>query len=135
MNPVLTSYLLKNFGSMYSLYYDKNKPFHPMVFGFECGDGWFKILLDLSSRIYCYLHVKGKKYLNSFQVTQVKEKFGTLRYYYDGGDKQINRLVNEAEKASETTCEVCGAEGKTRGKGWYVTLCLRHWKEYQKRMK
>lgn len=135
MNPVLTHYLLKAYPTLYALYHaDIREPFNPMAFGFECGDGWFKIIRNLSGQIYSHLAKKGKKHLNDFQVSQVKEKYGTLRYYYYGGDEQIDKWVNEAEKASETTCEECGADGKTRGKGWYTTLCLRHWKEYKKRL-
>ncbi len=135
MNPTLTNYLLKRYQEMYSLYYTVTKPFHAIKFGFECGDGWFYILRNLSEKIYLYLIRKGKKHLDYFKVTQVKEKYGSLRYYYFGGDEQISKWVNEAEKASETICEQCGSKGKTRGKGWYTTLCLRHWKEYQKTLK
>lgn len=62
------------------------------------------------------------------QVTldQVKEKFGTLRFYYTGGDEYISGLVSMAESMSGVTCETCGAPGKQRGGGWIVTLCDEH---------
>jgi len=62
------------------------------------------------------------------QVTldQVKEKFGTLRFYYSGGDEYINGLVSMAESMSGVTCEQCGSPGTTGGQGWITTLCETH---------
>jgi hypothetical protein len=59
-------------------------------------------------------------------VTQVKEKFGTLRFYYDGGDDVIDGMVRLAEGMSGCTCEECGKPGSQRGGGWIVTLCDEH---------
>ena len=36
-------------------------------------------------------------------ATQVKEKFGTLRFYYDGGDDEISGMVRMAEAMSGVT--------------------------------
>jgi len=62
------------------------------------------------------------------QVTldQVKEKFGTLRFYYSGGDEYISGLVSMAESMTGVTCEECGNPGKTVGGGWLTTLCKEH---------
>jgi len=62
------------------------------------------------------------------QVTldQVKEKFGTLRFYYSGGDEYISGLVSMAESMSGVTCEECGNPGKQVGGGWITTLCQTH---------
>jgi hypothetical protein len=59
------------------------------------------------------------------QVTldQVKEKFGTLRFYYTGGDDVIDGMVRMAEAMSGTTCEECGNPGEQRGGGWIHTYC------------
>ena len=59
-------------------------------------------------------------------VAQVKEKFGTLRFYYDGGDDIIDGMVRMAESMSGVTCEECGKPGHQRGGGWIVTLCDEH---------
>ena len=59
-------------------------------------------------------------------VDQVKEKFGTLRFYYSGGDDYISGLVSMAESMSGVTCEECGAPGKRVGGGWITTLCKTH---------
>jgi len=59
------------------------------------------------------------------QVTldQVKEKFGTLRFYYSGGDDYISGMVTMAEAMSGVTCEGCGNPGERRGGGWVHTYC------------
>ena len=59
------------------------------------------------------------------QVTldQVKEKFGTLRFYYSGGDDYISGMVTLAESMSGVTCEECSAPAETHGKGWVRTIC------------
>ena len=64
------------------------------------------------------------------QVTldQVKEKFGTLRFYYTGGDEYISGMVTMAEAMSGVTCEDCGDPGERRGGGWIYTACDLHTK-------
>jgi hypothetical protein len=59
-------------------------------------------------------------------ATQVKEKFGTLRFYYEGGDETIRGMVNMAESMSSVMCEVCGAPGELRGEWWRYTACDEH---------
>jgi len=62
------------------------------------------------------------------QVTldQVKEKFGTLRFYYSGGDEYISGLVSMAESMSGVTCEECGKPGTSTRGGWIKTACKEH---------
>jgi hypothetical protein len=59
------------------------------------------------------------------QVTldQVKEKFGTLRFYYSGGDDYISGMVTMAESMSGVICEDCGNPGERKGGGWVRTIC------------
>ena len=112
-----------------------------MCWGFECGDGWYNIIDRLCANIQHYTdwnnenHAKGyKQYKEVPQVVavQVKEKFGTLRFYYDGGDDTISGMVRMAESMSAVTCEECGAPGTTRGRGWIYTACDAHTKEEHK---
>jgi hypothetical protein len=62
-------------------------------------------------------------------ATQIKEKFGTLRFYYFGGDDYCHGVESMAESMSAVTCEVCGSSGKLRNGGWIRTLCDEHAKE------
>jgi hypothetical protein len=64
-------------------------------------------------------------------LQQVKEKFGTLRFYYTGGDSYIQGLVSMAESMSGVMCEECGSPGKTEGPGWIRTLCETHRKKHR----
>jgi hypothetical protein len=59
-------------------------------------------------------------------LDQVKEKFGTLRFYYTGGDDYISGMVRMAESMSGVTCEECGAPGEQNDGGWIRTLCEEH---------
>lgn len=55
-------------------------------------------------------------------VQQVKEKFGTLRFYC-GGTEAIDKYIHMAERLSAITCESCGKPGKAYDSGWIRTLC------------
>jgi hypothetical protein len=72
---------------------------------------------------------KPRKVPNSIDpvvVTQVKEKYGTLRFYHNGGDQFISGVVSMAEAMSAVTCETCGNPGKTHSGPWIRTLCDEH---------
>ena len=106
-----------------------------MCWGFECGDGWFNILDQLMSNIQHHIDWNNKNFEKGYkqykqvpQVTldQVKEKFGTLRFYYTGGDDVIGGMVRMAESMSAVTCEQCGNPGTVGGQGWISTLCETH---------
>ena len=60
------------------------------------------------------------------KTAQIKEKFGTLRWYVNNADKTSQKIIDFAELMSENTCEVCGEYGKTYTTGWHKTFCLKH---------
>jgi hypothetical protein len=64
--------------------------------------------------------------LQQVVAVQVKEKFGGLRFYYDGGDSYVEGLVAMAESMSYRTCDVCGNPGKTNNSGWISVRCEQH---------
>jgi hypothetical protein len=99
-----------------------------MCWGFECGNGWYNIINTLCANIQSHIDWKNKNEVVVPQVTvdQVKEKFGSLRFYYTGGDDIIDGMVRMAEGMSEVTCEECGKPGKSQGNGWIRTLCEEH---------
>lgn len=61
-------------------------------------------------------------------VEQIKEKFGTLRFYYRGGNHIVDVLVNFAEHLSGKICETCGKPGSFRGRSYFYTACDDHTK-------
>jgi hypothetical protein len=91
-----------------------------MSFGCECGDGWFNIINVACSVIATYTE-HGKN--TNFLFTQIKEKYGTLRMYSNGGDDYTDGVIAMAEAMSAYTCELCGAPGKLGGVGWLTTRC------------
>lgn len=105
--------------------------------GVACGAGWFNILNQLCQNIQSHIDWKNSKEEVVAQVTiaQIKEKFGSLRFYYDGGDDYISGMVTLAESMSGVTCEDCGDVGVHRNGGWIRTLCDKHEAEYQARRK
>jgi hypothetical protein len=162
-----------------------------MSFGFECGDGWYKVIDALCVALtYTYTtsievdeedgkrlgidplttthpDTKEKETFYSFEVnppqvvaSQVKEKFGTLRFYigykldpmlrdlkesgkYPEIDKVLKSyydyydgIIHMAEIMSSMTCEETGKEGELHvsngGKnGWYKTLNREYAKTYE----
>lgn len=57
------------------------------------------------------------------EVQQVKEKFGTLRFYTHGADDTVYGMISMAESLSSVICEECGCPGTQGGKHWIKTLC------------
>ena len=118
MNIKLQNKLFDDFPYLYQQ--KKLSPRHSCLsFGIETGDGWFQLIYDLSKAI--------TELNDTVQACQVKEKFGTLRFYTNSGKpetwNQMNQLIVEAEMLSAETCEVCGKQGQIREEGWIVTLC------------
>ena len=93
-----------------------------MCWGFECGDGWYNIIDALCSSMQHYYDNNGTG-LHQPVASQVKEKYGTLRFYYDGGGDYTEGMVWLAETLSAQTCESCGQPGVLRKGGWLKTLC------------
>jgi hypothetical protein len=65
-------------------------------------------------------------------ATQIKEKFGTLRFYYNGGDEFIRGLDSMAASMTSRTCEECGSPGTSRStkkQRWVRVLCEKHAEE------
>lgn len=79
--------------------------------------------------------IEPRKSVRHIEVHQIKEKFGGLRFYYEGGDEYVRGLVDMAESWASHTCETCGNLGKQRSGGWIRTLCDVHEAEYQERLK
>jgi hypothetical protein len=79
------------------------------------GPGWGGILRKLYAKLP-----------KSVYVSQVKEKYGSLRFYIGSGSERTFKIIDAAEKESETTCEVCGEPGEIIGTGWLMCRCPKH---------
>lgn len=108
MNEPNTDYLLKTYPDLYS-----------QIYNFACGDGWFKLIEELSAEIYNEVQRSGCPCVAS----GIKEKYGTLRFYMDASTDKVDRLIDKAEADSAKICELCGEPGSIRGSVWFSTLC------------
>jgi len=77
------------------------------------GDGW-KDLIETCFNA-CVEH--------DVCVSQVKEKFGGLRFYVGPASTEVFDIIDECELLSYTICELCGKPGRPREGGWIRTLC------------
>lgn len=111
--------------------------------GDTVGAGWWEDLLDAYSKVSVLME-QHQNY--RFHVKQVKEKFGTIRFYYhiqalgeetdqwplpadqvrDTISQQVQDIVDCLETATANRCEVCGQPGQRRSNGWVKTLCDKH---------
>ena len=93
---------------------------------FPVGEGWRPLVTKLAEDI--------TKINPNVEISQIKEKFGTLRFYCDGdGGDEIGKLIERAEQESAITCETCGTkEGVTTEGSWILTLCKSCRDEYKK---
>ena len=103
--------------------------------GFQCGDGWEMLVRELDRKL--------KERWPEYAIHQVKEKFGTLRFYADCGplpgdcgssstldERQrenidaFRAIVSEYEARSAEVCELCGRPGKLGDVNrWMATRC------------
>jgi hypothetical protein len=104
------------------------KMFEGKYGGFAVGKGWYPILERLCLNIQQHLEWQNREseVVPQVIVEQIKEKFGGLRFYYQGGDDQVAGMVRMAEAWAGVACEECGGIGKRRGGGWVRTLCDKH---------
>ena len=59
------------------------------------------------------------------EAVQVKEKYGTLRFYVNHHDDVVDAMIGFAEDMSGCTCDKCGAPASTSNEGWRETKCGR----------
>ena len=70
-----------------------------------------------------------KEWIQQPFFVQIKEKFGSLRAYYYGGDERIRGIVDATEGMSHKICERCGDKGYATKDGWIKILCEKHHEE------
>jgi hypothetical protein len=118
MNMNLEEKLYQKFGKFFSFSSDEGTGGYIPL---ECEDGWFQIIWGMCEKL--------EKFNSPVRFMQVKEKYGTLRVYYSGIWSDIDEeIIEQTEKLSETTCEICGNPGKIEVyRGWYKCYCLDCW--------
>lgn len=92
---------------------------HPVWRSIDTGDGWNDLIRDLATELST-LPI-------SWEIVQIKEKFGGLRFYINSDDWEItNPILRKYEMLSFQTCEVCGEPGTPTDTYWIRTLCPAH---------
>lgn len=92
------------------------------LFYIECGEGWESLYKPLIEYIENY----NLDHEDKIEITQIKEKFGGLRFYVDSYTEELKKLIDKAEEESYKTCEFCGTKNNVglTINGWYTTICL-----------
>lgn len=99
------------------LYGAKDNPATQSAVGldFSHDDGWFSIV-DALSQVLTNLD-------HEVRATQVKEKFGSLRFYVETASSVSFGAIRAAESFSDRICEETGRPGElVSDGGWYRTL-------------
>ena len=99
---------------------------YPILFSkfsyFECHDGWYYLINDASFQI----EQINRSFTNpDYKVTahQIKDKFGSLRYYVECSDalidddlvyrqtlNKVDEIIRVAENRSNKTCKTCAGD-------------------------
>jgi len=141
MSPDKDAALVKDFPHLFG---DRSAPMNQtaMCWGFECSDGWEPLIRRAAEKLEPLIvqwideRIKNgeTEQLEMYgfpRASQIKEKFGTLRFYLTVGTDEMHKIVSKAEKKSAKICEQCGAKGKLRGTGWVFTMCNKCWKKHK----
>jgi hypothetical protein len=94
--------------------------------------GWLHIIDWLCGSIQYYIDntkiyesgVKEPKSPEQVTCTQMKEKFGGLRFYTNGHDDKIEGMISFAEYLCDNTCDRCSStENLGITQGWISVCC------------
>ena len=114
-----------------------------MCWGFEIGNGWYPVLFELCKR----LEVLCKPYNIGLEFEQIKEKFGSGRFYYSLGldkctadaetlsvvNETIRDLISEYEDKCDKICALTGRYYTHKiSTGWVYDICIEAWIELYK---
>ena len=131
-----------------------------MCWGIACGAGWYNIvdvlcmhlkyLIDephKNIKMYTewsnkasskaeikkyqsYIDLEKQKIIPQLEAVQVKEKYGTLRFYLhqypsnEVASAKVREVISFAESMSACTCELCGRPGTLNtGSSWLSVRC------------
>lgn len=108
-----------------------------MCWGLECSDGWYNLIVLLCKHLQ---FMTDRNKYPQVEAIQVKEKFGTLRFYHTFADSKkkypaekyeyMRGMIDFAEYLSGSICEQCGSmDNVSQTEGWIITLCGKCMKE------
>ena len=62
-------------------------------------------------------------YLDKYRITQIKEKYGGLRWYDFGAPEKAFDIIRKYENLSYKTCFICGKPATHETYGWINYVC------------
>lgn len=88
--------------------------------------GWRKCFgIQMCKEVKKALLEDGRKTLKRYRIDQIKEKFGGLRWYDTGGNRQVQKVIAKYEYISYRTCIECGRPAEYVTNGWIEPYCER----------
>lgn len=86
-------------------------------------DGW-RIAFgeEMCEEIQQALNELGEQ-ANTFRIMQIKEKYGSLRFYTNWYTSKISNIINKYEQISRYTCIKCGAPATKVATDWISPWC------------
>lgn len=93
-----------------------------MAFGICVDDGWYWIIDKLCQSLQFNINNNGHPQV---VAAQIKEKFGTLRFYVNHASEAQYEVIHFVESLTYDICEECGTtKDVSQDKGlWVKTLC------------
>ena len=99
---------------------------YPNKRSWGCGKGWYDLIEVFITKMSVLCEEE-----DDVEIIQIKEKFGGLRIYCQGGTPEVFDLIQRTENKSYEICEVCGNDGTYHNElTWKSTLCPKHFREY-----
>lgn len=123
MSPEKDKHLCESFPDLYA---DRNKSMREtcMSFGFSVGNGWYELLYFLSADLTKMINKLPIEERKKYKAFQVKEKYGSLRFYMTEYTPEMDDRIHVAELRSLRICERCGEKGNlVESNNWYKVLC------------
>lgn len=79
-----------------------------MCWGIQTKDGWYHLIDALCAQLQWETDHNGAPQI---VATQIKEKFGTLRFHAHDESERQDAMIRLASKLSSRLCDTCGAPG------------------------
>jgi len=86
--------------------------------------GWFKAFgIQMLDEIREFMLLHNPKFLYQYTITDIKEKYGGLRWYDNGTPKGMYEIIDKYTRLSYQICISCGEVATHTTDGWVMPLC------------
>ncbi len=95
--------------------------------------GWRKIVFSMCKELK--RAIKELEHPEDYKIHQVKEKFGKLCWYTEGGNQNTRDIEQKYENLSTHICINCGKPATKTTAGWITYVCNDCYEKIEKRKK